>query len=169
MKKYLALVLSLSAMLTLSACGNQEKDKVLEIKDFTTVMKTGDELIDPVHGKEVNFLYGALSGQNGTNANGVGYVHTFADGFSVITGNLNIELAEKGKKYTAFIEGESGAPSIALGAMESIIGDVRHSVKFETSQTLPSTVKIVVYREGSGEKNVVATGDLQPPSQPAGR
>lgn len=164
MKKSLALIFLIPVLLV--ACNKPETDKVLEIKDFTTVMKTGEGVVDPEHGKETAFYYGALGGQNGANANGVGYIHTFEDGFSTVTANLNIQVADKGFEYVAYLEGATSAAPIKVGALHSIIGDVRHSVKFETNEGVTSKLKLVVYREGSGKKEVVAVGDLKQPSQP---
>ncbi len=162
MNKFL---LPLILCLTLSACGQAPADdKVLKIQEYTQIMKTGGELTDPVHGKEVKFFYGAVSGTEGTNANGLAYVRIFEDGASSVTVNLNIELAPAGTKYIAYIQNSGGDASLKIGELESIVGDVRHTVKLVTDQDASTMLSVKIRREGRGESILVAEGTMKAPA-----
>lgn len=150
---------------TLSACGTpSEQDKVLEVQTYTQIMKTGEDFSDPVHGKGVSFFYGAVSGTEGINANGIAYIHVFEDGASTITVNLNIELPPSGKKYVAYVQDTSGSSTIKVGEMRSIVGDVRHSVKLETNENASKNLSVKVRLEGRGSNDLVAEGTMKVPA-----
>lgn len=148
----------------LASCGApSDEDKVLEVQSYTQIMKTGADFSDPVHGKGVSFYYGAVSGAEGTNANGVAYIHIFEDGASTVTINLNIELPASGTKYVAYVQDSTGASSVKVGEMKSIVGDVRHSVKLETTDNMTKNLSVKVRREGKGESVLVAEGTMKAP------
>jgi len=127
-------------------------------------MKSGAEFSDPVHGKGVSFYYGAVSGAGETNANGIAYIHLFEDGASAVTINLNIELPPSGTKYVAYVQDSTGSSSVKVGEMKSIVGDVRHSVKLETSENVAKNLSVKVLREGRGESVLVAEGTMKVPA-----
>lgn len=135
--------------LLLSACGSPdtvkvEDDTILEVQKYNQVMKTGEELIDPVHGKQARFAYGALSGTNGISANGVAYLHTFEDGNSTLTVNLNILVAPKGN-YTVQLKNAANAQVMNVGTLASILGDARHSMQFTTNLDVSAYNQVLVY------------------------
>lgn len=151
--------------LTLAACSTpSEQDKVLEVQTYTQIMKTGEDFSDPIHGKGVGFFYGAVSGVEGINANGIAYIHVFEDGASTITVNLNIELPPSGKKYVAYVQDTSGSSTIKVGEMRSIVGDVRHSVKLETKENASENLSVKVRLEGRGSNDLVAEGTMKVPA-----
>lgn len=149
----------------LASCGGpSEADKILEVQSYTQIMKSGTDFSDPVHGKGVGFYYGAVSGTEGVNANGIAYIHVFEDGASTVTVNLNIELPASGTKYVAYVQDSAGTSSLKVGEMKSIVGDVRHSVKLETKEDASKTLSVKVRREGRGESVLVAEGTMKVPA-----
>lgn len=158
------LPVSVILSLALVACGGQsEEDKILEMQSYSQIMKTDKDLVDPVHGKEVKFYYGAVSGVAPVNANGLAYVHVFEDGTSTVTVNLNIEV-QSGAKYIVSIENASGTSSLKVGVLRSLVGDVRHTVTMQTKNDLATSLVVVVRREGKGEPVVVAKGTMKEPA-----
>ncbi len=149
MKKFSFVILGLS--LILAACGQGtitvEQDKILEVQKYSATMQGEGVLEDPVHGKEVRFAYGAIDGVNGVLANGVGYVHTFSDGVTIVTANLNILLAPAGKRYVLWGSNQDGSTFVFGGDFNSILGDARHSGKFQTKENATAVSKLVVTLE----------------------
>jgi hypothetical protein len=162
MKKSLLALASLT--LLLSACGKGDSitvdNDILETQTVKTTMKNGKDLIDPVHGKEASLWYGAVLGTNGTNANGIAYVHRFEDGASILTVNENILQAEKGEYYSVSLKNASGTEKDA-GKLTSIVGDARHSVKFETKENVDGFTTVAIYKNGSSGRTLVAEGMLK--------
>ncbi len=157
------LITPIIVSLVLVACTSAplpEKDEVLETQEVNQFMKTGKVLEDPVHGKQVNFFYGAVSGTGGTNANGIAYIHIFADGTSTVTVNVNIALPVSGS-YIAYIRDASGASRIRVGELTSIVGDVRHSVTLKTTENVSRALFVEVRREGGGDSTLVAEGTMK--------
>ncbi len=151
--------------LVLTACGSpSEEDQILQVQEYSKIMQTGKDLVDPVHGKEVKFYYGAVSGANGTNANGLAYVHVFEDGTSIVTVNLNIELSRRGTRYVAYLNNSTGDLPVKIGELKSIVGDVRHTMKNETQKSVSETLTVNVLREGKGESILVAQGTIKEPA-----
>ncbi len=129
---------TLTLVVLLSSCGTPEKkipDKAEQIERYTSTIRGQKEVVDPVHGKEVAFFYGAVSGVGETIANGVAFIHAYEDGTSIVTVNLNVLVAPQGQEYEAFLSGGAEKP-IALGVLRSIIGDVRHNAELETRENL---------------------------------
>lgn len=163
MKKLLFAPITLC--IVLAACSTpSEQDKILQVQEYTQIMKSGADVVDPVHGKEAKFLYGAVSGTEGVNANGLAYLRVFADGASSVTVNLNIELPVSGTKYVAYIQDSSGSASLKIGELESIVGDVRHTVKLVTTDDVSTMRMVKVRREGKGESVLVAEGTMKEPA-----
>ena len=149
MKKFSVAILSLSVIL--AACGQGTVkvggDKVLEVKTYNATMQGARTLVDPVHGKETRFAYGAIDGVNGVRANGVGYIHTFADGVTIVTANLNILQAPAGKRYILWGSNVDGSKVVFGGDLESILGDARHTGKFQMKEDAASVGTLVVTLE----------------------
>ena len=153
-------------MLLLTACsqtnvGHRDADDVLEVKGYNTVMKTGKVLIDPVHGKETFMSYGAMTGIDATKANGVVYLHHFEDGVSVITANVNILPAPEGSSFVATIVNTREKKEIPGGTLSSIIGDARHSSKFESREDPALLKEVRVYLVKGSSRTLVAQGELK--------
>ena len=157
------------AVLLLSACGKvsvPEEDKVLEVKNYNQVMRTGKVLIDPVHGEETAFFYGSLLGVGETNANGVGFIHTFKDGTSVVTAQLNILPLKKPEYFSASLVDDVTGKTIDMGELSSIIGDARHAAKLETKEDVSSSLHVVIFKHSkNGDAGVkVGEGLLKEPA-----
>ena len=149
--------------LLFAACSTPvPQDDVLEVKAYNQIMKSGTDVPDPVHGKEVKFYYGAVAGTDGTNANGIAYVHMYDDGTSVVTVNLNIALPDSGN-YVAYLQDSSGEKIVTVGKLQSIVGDVRHTVKGETKEDVTKTLTVQVRLESRAKKMLVAEGTLKEP------
>jgi hypothetical protein len=143
-----------------SACTKStvERDDgdILEVKEYNTTLGTKN-LVDPVHGKRTSLWYGAVLGVNDTNANGIAYVHRFEDGASVLTVNLNILQAGAGEYFSVGIKNAVGVEKDG-GKLTSIIGDARHSARMELAENLDGFTTVVVYKNVSGTKTLVAEG-----------
>lgn len=151
--------------LALSSCGaspTKVSDKATQIQEYTSTIRDGKEVIDPEHGKELGFMYGAVSGVNKINANGVAYIRAYEDGFYSATMNLNILLAPAGKKYVGYLSDEKKTKTIELGELRSIVGDVRHSLRFESEQNLSAFNVFFVMLDDQ----VIAEGTVKAPSAP---
>ncbi len=161
-KTYALLFISLAS---LAACGSTtvkvDDGKVLEVQKYNTVIQGSK---DPVHGTQVGFKYGAIDGVGQTHANGVAYFPTFDDGNSVLTVNVNILLAPKGSHYLAMLTDGTSKGLMEVGTLQSIVGDVRHSVKLETKADVTNFNTVLVYLvkdSGSGNETLVAKGTLK--------
>lgn len=161
----IAFITLLFLSVAVSACGKQPDPdgEILEVKEYTTVMKNGKVLVDPVHGKEVKFWYGAVGSEK---SNGVAYIHVFEDGTSVVTANVNILIADEGTHYQVYLKSADGKKQIDVGELQSIIGDARHSVRFETTEDLSSMLNMEVRHEKGllAGSEVVGTGTLKEPA-----
>ena len=163
--KKLFFLSTLCCLALVSCAGLSSEDKILEVKSYGQIMKTGKDTPDPIHGKEVGFYYGAVSGTTeGRNANGIGYIHVYEDGTSVITVNLNIELPTSGT-YKAYLGNNSDNTSILIGELESIVGDVRHTIKSKTRENVGETLVVKVLLEERGKSTLVAEGVLKQPTK----
>lgn len=162
------IIISTLLLGTLTACSSSAEktpviDKAQQISNYTTVSRTASNPEDPVHGKEVGFWYGALSGVDGTNANGVAYLRLYADGATVLTVNLNILPAPEGEEYTVAISDPAEGKEIDAGELRSIVGDARHSLTFEAKEDYSAMKTLTVFLG----KNRVAEGVVKEPSKPA--
>jgi len=156
--------------LSLAACGASSGGPSNTLEDYGSLKDKGDTS-DPVHGERTTFLYGAVLGNEGTNANGVGSVYGYADGTFVVTVNLNVVPRTDGKVFVAWLSDESESSVIKLGELRSIVGDVRHAVQATLTDVLPSQTHVLVSVESAEAVTVpsavVAEGMLKAPSQPA--
>ncbi len=156
---------------SLTACGkvsDHNESEILKVQNYNQVMKTGKVLVDPVHGEETDFWYGALSGVGETNANGVAYIHRFKDGTSVATMNLNILPVAKPQYFSVVLKNDLTGGTIDAGELSSIIGDARHSAKVETTADVSSHLRVVVLKHMTkGDAGtIVADGVLKKPQPP---
>lgn len=123
-----------------------ESSDVLQTEVIHPVVMNGP-LVDPTHGKQIAFSYGALSGVNGTSASGISYVHVFNDQTTIITLNLNIKDMD-GVKFIGWIgEGENPSTWIKMSDFFAPFGDVRHGMRFEIAQNLSAYNSIIVTAE----------------------
>lgn len=97
------------------------------------------------HGKEDWFSYGALTGVNGTAANGVAQSHYFDDGRYLHTLQLNIEPAQDGYFYEGWIV--KGSDVVSTGHLSNSFGDTRHGLRFEADADYRDYLKVVVTLE----------------------
>jgi len=151
MKKLILSAVTLS--LLLSACGPKEKPLTKEekIRQYTQVTGTS---VDPLYGKEIGFWYGALSGENDVNANGVGFIHKFEKGTTTVTANLNIAVAPEKQYHTAWLTDDKRSNFLKVGVMESIIGDVRHSATLSTKDDLAGQLSVLVTLESDAKASI---------------
>jgi hypothetical protein len=110
---------------------------------FVTAMPAGTPAV-PGHGKEVGMAYGAVSGQEPVQANGVATAHYLEDGTSVIGIQANIKAAEDGFYYEAWARKSEASGHISLGHLTNPYNDVRHSVRFEGAENLSDYSEIVI-------------------------
>ncbi len=128
----------------------------------------GKTVVDPEHGLETWFGIGALSGVEGTNANGMAQLHVMESGTSLVSMQLNIAQAPEGSEYRAWLVSSSGA-RIDAGTLDPFMGDVRHHVNYEAKRDLRDslTVEITLKKTGTAEPGtVVATGVMTERKRP---
>lgn len=145
MKKFL--LVAVSSLVVLAACTQSKPlepspEVVKELKEYGSIKKIGDT-VDPVHGAETGFAYGAMKGAGETRANGVAVLHTFADGWSSGKVNLNILQIPEGQHFVVWA-GDGLGPWTMLGEMKSIVGDTRHSLAFETTDNAILLTTVIV-------------------------
>ncbi len=136
-------------------------DGILEKQTVRVVTKNGKILTDPVHGKEVGFWYGALSGIDGVNANGVAFMYKFEDGtYSFVVNPLNIlPLKNKKRAFTVWLaEGEGASRKyLKAGTLESLLGDSRHGLKLESKTVTDGMTMMLVTEEDRSSKALAPT------------
>lgn len=131
---------------------NTGKDgDILETQSFQTTMRTGNQLIDEDHGTEIALWYGGVSGIGNVNANGIGFTHKFDDGYFVHTLNVNIKQAGTGYYVAWAAKDAAGTDARRLGVLANLVGDVRHSVRFETKDDLSAHLHVFVTQETEKE------------------
>ena len=169
MKKSLPIALVFAA--SLAACGNSAQqlkpgeDSASKTQHYDTVAKhgTGAE-VDPSHGAQIRMAYGAILGVDSVNANGVGFLRTYADGVSVATINLNIEAPAAGQHYVVWSD-DSKVGLTMRGELTSIVGDVRHSTSFQTTDAPTDFYKVMVTLESTAKPSApgkeIAEGTLK--------
>lgn len=126
-----------------------ESGAVVEVEKVEVFMNDGKAITDPTHGLEKGFWYGAVSGANGTNANGVAYMYFFADKSYLYTLNLNIAVLPKGEYYVGWLTDPSGKKPVKLGTLASLFGDARHTVRLDTKTDLSAHTRVIITKETS--------------------
>ena len=118
-----------------------------------------------MHGEEQWFAVGALSGSNGTKANGVAQSHVFKDGTTVATVNLNIQPPPKGSEFVAWLKKPAGTERIRLDVLQNPLSDVRHVITTEVDKDLREYTQVEVTLERSAGPSegdpIQATGILK--------
>lgn len=136
--------------ITLAACGVSEatirERDAAKIRQYNNVTQKEKDLVDPVHGKLVKMLYGALSGTDLVNANGVAFVKTYENGASSVTVNLNILPPGNDERLVVRLRDGTNSLPIEVGELVSIVGDARHSVSLESKADLSSHTSVEVYQ-----------------------
>ena len=120
---------------------------------------------DEMHGKEMWFAYGAVSGTNDTPANGVTTAHFLEDGTYLVDVQMNIRAPEKGSFYEGWLTGGEPASWISLGRFTKGAHEIRQVLSFETSQDLRNRLSVAITLEKDGRNplpsEVVAEGMLK--------
>ena len=156
-------------MLFLSACSTKpgvvHRETTIGNEAYNVLMPTGKDVLHPVHGKEVWFGVGAMSGEGKTNANGVAQAHVFADGATVATVSLNIQPAPKGSRFVAWLQKPGSIERVRLDVLQNPLNDVRHVITADVSKDLRAYTEVVVTQErASGASDtdpVVAKGTMK--------
>jgi len=133
--------------LTLTGCKDlrSKRDESLDTEEIQYAMPQGGEVFFEGHGKETWFAYGAMTGVEGTAANGVTQSQQFEDMYFLHTVNLNIAPAEDGYFYEGWII--NGKSVISTGHLSNYFGDSRHSVRFESATDYTGYLNVVVTLE----------------------
>lgn len=145
MKKSSLLLLSL--VLVLTACGDQrsEREESMNTEQIQYPMPHNGKVEYAGHGNEEWFAYGALTGVEDFNANGVAQSHYFVDGRYLHTANLNIEPAPDGYFYEGWLV--KGPSVISAGHLSNPFGDVRHSLRFEADKDYRDHLSVIITLE----------------------
>lgn len=161
--------------LALSACAastpaednqNVAVDAPLDTEILQMAMP-GKQVEVPNHGAEKFLAVGPMEGVNDTPANGVVDMHVFADGATIGSVQLNINVPEDGSFFEAWLAKADGRPAISLGHLTNPFNDVRHSLRYEQKDDLRAYTQVVVtLEEDNGDPgastSIVAKGTLKP-------
>lgn len=155
-------------LMTLSACSSHT-DTPMENEGENNPMPTvtispNTQAKNLEHGEITGISIGALSGVNGTLANGVATAYSFEDGASIVSIQLNVAIAEEGTLYDAWLEDATGQ-RLEVGALQSSDNDVRHSARLDTKTETQNykNVRILLRKstDTPGQGTVIATGILK--------
>ena len=159
---------SFFSLLFLASCGKAtvvRKEATIGHETLEVMMLTGKKVTHPVHGEEVWFAVGPMSGEGQTKANGVAQSHVFADDASIATVLLNIQPPAKGYHYIPWFRKPGSADRVRLDALENPFKDVRHVITTEVKQDLRGYTEVVVTLErdagASPSDPVQATGTVK--------
>jgi hypothetical protein len=151
MRRSLPAIVLLSLSVALVGCKQTgvrvQPDQVIGEEQFNVVQPNAGDVRDDTLGKEVWFAYGAMSGINKTNANGVATGHFFDSTMYVLGIQLNIQPAVKGSFYEAWLTDEEGIQMQSAGHLTNPFGDVRHQLRFDMKKDLRPLKHIVVTLE----------------------
>ncbi len=127
----------------------------------------GKGMVDPQYGEERWFGMGALSGTEGTAANGMTQLHVMQTGDSLITMQLNIAQAAPGMEYRAWLLGSTGS-RIDAGTFDPFLGDVRHRLNYKANRDLRDhlSVEVTTQKAGAARGPVIATGTMTERKRP---
>ncbi len=156
-----------TTLFLLSACASQGPDVETppeKIQEINIPMPKEGEIAHPTGGLEEWLGVGAMSATGTTPANGVAQAHFFEKGLYLFTVNLNIETPPEGAFYEAWVS--DGTNTVSMGHLQNPMGDVRHSVKFESNQDLRTYTSVSVSQEADDGNpalggTVVASGVLK--------
>lgn len=157
----------LAFLILLTACsglGIGDSDKLDTEEIQYGLPPAGGKIEMEGHGEEEFFAYGALTGLEGTPANGVAQSHRFADGYFLHTAQLNVLPAEDGYFYEGWLV--KGPSIISTGQLTNNFGDARHSLRFESETDLSDHLKVIITLEpddgNPAPAEHVAEGVLKP-------
>jgi hypothetical protein len=171
-RKLLLTLLVIPALLV--GCGKvvkpSESDSA-KVRQYNTITEKASDQESAKHGKQTGFWYGALSGVESTNANGVGFLRRYEDGYFEAIVNLNIKQAEKGNVHVAWLTNAERTKFVRIAELNSIIGDTRHTASADIKDDLSTLTNIVVSYEATGTPDkpgilIEAEGSLREVSQP---
>ncbi|NOS66997.1 MAG: hypothetical protein HOO67_01355 [Candidatus Peribacteraceae bacterium] len=154
------------SVLLLAACQKRavRTETVIGSETMEVIMPTRGNIEHPVHGKEVWFAIGAMSGKAPTKANGVAEAHVFTDDASSATVRLNIETPPKGTRYVAWLQKPGTTERIRLDILQNPLGDVRHAANVDVQEDIQDYTEVVVTLEAqagaAAGDEVVAMGTL---------
>lgn len=158
---------SVVLLLLLPACSRKtaRRETVIGRETVDVIMPTNSNIEHPVHGREVWFAIGPMSGQSKFVANGMAQSHVFEDGASLVTVTLNIEEAPKNSQYVAWLRKPGSTERVRLDAMQNPMRDVRHAVTVELDADVSAYTEAVVTLERqagpSDDDPVVAVGAMK--------
>lgn len=145
-------VMIIAFPLLLAGCfGKRERvsvgeEKTIGVQEVQVAMPVNGKLVDPLHGEETWFAYGAITGKEGTPANGVIQAFFFGDGTFLYTMQINIEPAQDGSFYEAWLLNGAG-DRVSAGHLGNHFGDARHQLRFEESRDLRDHATVLVTLE----------------------
>jgi len=149
--KRLPLVLLLSLGLFLSGCGrwsqSPERTGTGSQATFRYNMPAGGKIVDEQKGKETWFAYGAVAGTKEIPANGLAKSHRFENGQYLHTLQVNINLPKDRFFYEGWLIDPQTGKRISTGHLKSTFGDARHTLSFETSDDLQSSINVAITLE----------------------
>ncbi|UPA22007.1 hypothetical protein K8942_02975 [Candidatus Peribacteria bacterium] len=130
----------------------------------TLTVTPNNQAKDTEHGEMMNLAIGALTGANGTLANGVATAYEFEDGSTNIGVQLNIATAKEGTVYDAWLEDAAGK-RLPIGTLENTAGDVRHYARLTTKAEIKTYRNVVILlrqkNDAPDQGQVIATGILK--------
>lgn len=121
------------------------RDEGMKTEQIQYPMPQGGEVLYEGHGKEKWFAYGAMSGADGTAANGVALAHRFEDNRYLHTIQLNILPPEDGFFYEGWIQ--KGDSVVSTGHLSNHFGDSRHGLRFEADEDYTGYLNVLVTLE----------------------
>lgn len=151
--KNFSLLFVLLLATTLPACtAEPESDDIDETKlqtkfEYKQTMPNGKDLVDETRGKEVWLAVGAITGLEGTPANGVVQSHYFSDGTYQHGMQININQAEPGYFYEGWLVHPVTKDFISTGRIRVLLNDVRHTLQYEIKQDYREYTNVVVTLE----------------------
>ncbi len=145
MRKSLSALFVLSVLLVGCSDHRSEREESMNTEQIQYPMPQGGKVEYTGHGNEEWFAYGAMSGVEGVNANGVAQAHRFEDGRYLHTVTLNIEPAEDGYFYEGWLV--NGPSVISTGHLTNNFGDVRHSLRFEEDADYTNHLSVIITLE----------------------
>lgn len=119
----------------------------------------------PQFGKETWLGISALTGTKDAGVNGAALGHFFEQGKYVLSVQLNIDAAPKGKEYHAWLEKAEFTDREYLGELMSPTGDVRHVLNFTSDKDLREYRNVIVTLQDAGKiavpGEILAKGTLE--------
>lgn len=140
---------SLCIALLLSACSTTKigVEEGIGTYEVTTAMPTKEGFKSPEHGQETWFAMTAMTGVDGVNANGVAEGHLFEDGTFSHSVQLNIKFPDNDYFYEGWLVNPDTGKFISTGHLNSLFGDVRHSLQYTSVEDMREYSKVIITLE----------------------